>query len=242
VPDTENGLSARLREHRRTIDALSRIGPEGVSPKELMQHVAAQVSRVTNVERIKIMRYRLERGDLFIEAGVGWNPGVVGHVSLAADYQSPPGRALQTGSPVTIEDFAKASDFRIPNVLREHAIVSMVNVPVMINGATWGVLEVDNTEPHRFDEWDIGFLTIVANIMGVCLALYEAKQQGLDGLAEATRLRAQFQMTLREVQHRIKQSTNNNCIHIAADGGRAGYSCRSDLVRPNKQSLQGTCV
>ena len=41
-------------------------------------------------------------------------------------------------------------------------------------------------------------------MMGICLALYEAKQQRLDGLAEAARLRAQFQMTIREVQHRIK--------------------------------------
>ena len=212
MPETDNHLRERLREHRRTIDGLSRIGPEGLSTGELMQHVAAQVSRVTNIERIKIMRYRPERGDLFIEAGVGWNPGVVGKVSLAADYQSPAGRALQTGAPVTIENFAKAPEFRIPDVLREHSIMSMVNVPVMINGATWGVLEVDSTRPQKFDEWDISFLTIIANVMGICLALHEAKQQQLDGSAETARLRAQFQMTIREVQHRIK---NNLQIIIA---------------------------
>jgi len=78
VPETDNHLRERVRQHRRTIEGLSRIGPEGISPGESMQHVVAQVSRVTNVERIKIMRYRPERGDLFIEAGVGWSPGVVG--------------------------------------------------------------------------------------------------------------------------------------------------------------------
>jgi two-component sensor histidine kinase len=219
VPETENEIGARLREQRRAIDGVSRIGPQGLSPGQLMQHVAAQVSRVTNVERIKIMRYRPERGDLFIEAGVGWNPGVVGNVSLAADYQSPAGRALQTGAPVTIENFARAPEFRIPDVLREHAIVSMVNVPVMIDGVTWGVLEVDSTRPQRFDEWDIGFLTVVANVMGICLALCQARQQRLDGLTEAARLRAQFQMTIREVQHRIK---NNLQIIIAFLSQRMG--------------------
>jgi two-component sensor histidine kinase len=209
---SEEQLHARLREHRRMIDGLSRIGPEGLSPEQLMQHVAAQVSRVTNIDRIKVMRYRPERGDLLIEAGVGWNPGVVGTVSLAADYQSPAGRALQTGAPVTLENFASAPEFRIPQVLREYGIVSMMNVPVMINGATWGVLEVDSTRPRTFDEWDISFLTIVANMMGVCLALYQARQKHLDGLAEATKSRAQFQMVLREVQHRIK---NNLQIIIA---------------------------
>jgi two-component sensor histidine kinase len=143
---------------------------------------------------------------------VGWNPGVVGNVSLAADYQSPAGRALQTGAAVTLENFTRAPEFRIPEVLREHGIVSMVNVPVMINNATWGVLEVDSTRPQTFDEWDISFLSIVANVLGVCLALYETKQQRVNGLAEAAKLHAQFQMTLREVQHRIK---NNLQIIIA---------------------------
>jgi len=212
MSDRDPQLQLRLRDHRRTIDALSRIGPEGVPPDQLMQHVAAQVSRVTNVERIKIMRYRADRGDLFIEAGVGWKPGVVGHTSIGADYQSPAGRALQAGVPVNIENLAGAPDFRIPDVLREHGIVSLVNVPVMINGATWGVLEVDSARPHRFDEWDIGFLVIVANVMGICLALHEAKQQHLDGLAETARMRAQFQLTIRELQHRVK---NNLQIIIA---------------------------
>jgi two-component sensor histidine kinase len=201
MPETENEIGARLREQRRAIDGLSRIGPEGITPGELMQHVVAQVSRVTDIERVKIMRYRPERGDLFIEAGVGWNPGVVGQVSLAADYQSPAGRALQTGAAVTIENFAGAQEFRIPDVLRKHSIVSMVNVPVMINGATWGcwrsIVHVRRSSMSG---------TLIANMMGICLALYEAKQQRLDGLAEAARLRAQFQMTIREVQHRIKNN------------------------------------
>jgi two-component sensor histidine kinase len=212
MSETDDHLRERLREHRRTIDGLSRIGPEGLSPAELMQHVVAQVSRITNVEHIKVLRYRPAPGDLLIEAGVGWNPGVVGNVSIAADYRSPAGRAFQTGAPVNIENFAGAREFRIPEVLREHSIVSMVNVPVMINGVTWGVLEVDSTRPHKFDEWDISFLTIVANIMGICLALHEEKQQRLNGSVEAARLRAQFQMTIREVQHRIK---NNLQIIIA---------------------------
>lgn len=212
MPETEDKISGRLRDHRRTIDALTRIAPEGVSRSELLQHVVAQVSRVTNVERIKIMRYRPERGDLLIEAGVGWKPGVVGKVTLAVDYHSPAGQAVQTGTPVAIENLAKAPDVRVPDVLREHDIVALVNVPVMINGQTWGVLEVDSTRPHRFDEWDIGFLRIVANIMGICLAFDEAKQQRLDAMAETTRVRAQYQMMIRELQHRVK---NNLQIIIA---------------------------
>jgi len=208
----EEQALARVREQRRAIEGLSRIGPEGLAPQRLMQHVAAQVSRVTNIERTKVMRYRPEKGDLLIEAGVGWAPGVVGNATLDVDYRSPAGRAFQTGAPVAIQNISEAKEFELPELLRAHGIVSLLNVPVMINGATWGVLEVDNTEPSKFDEWDVSFLVAVANIMGVCLALTDAKQRNLEAVAQGARQRANFDVLIREIQHRIK---NNLQIIIA---------------------------
>jgi hypothetical protein len=73
----------RVREYQRVIEALSRIGPQAVTPQQLMQHVTAQVSRATMISRTKVLRYRPEKGDLLVEAGVGWKPGVVGNATLA---------------------------------------------------------------------------------------------------------------------------------------------------------------
>src|SRR5215204_3502111 len=160
---------SRLREYQRTLEAFGRIGAEMLPPDRLMHHVAAQVSRVTHIERTKVMRYRRDKGDLLVEAGVGWNPGVVGNATLAVDYRSPAGRAFQTGAPVAIHNLHESPEFRMPELLREHGIVSLLNVPVMINGFTWGVLEIDSTTPSSFDEWDISFLSTFANIMGASL-------------------------------------------------------------------------
>ena len=55
------------------------------------------------ISRTKVLRYRPEKGDLLVEAGVGWKPGVVGNATLAVDYRSPAARAFQTGAPVTIK-------------------------------------------------------------------------------------------------------------------------------------------
>lgn len=200
-------LISRLDDQRRTIESLSRIGPEGMAADRLMHHVVAQVSRVTGVERIKIMRFRPQRGDLLIAAGVGWRPGVVGEVTLAVDYDSPAGRAFQTAAPVTIENIHEdGGEFRMPEVLREHGIVALLNVPIMINGQTWGVLEVDSVRPETFDKWDVGFLTIVANVMGICLSHGEIKQRNADALAETMRQRSHFETILRELRHRFKNN------------------------------------
>jgi two-component sensor histidine kinase len=199
-------LAVRLLDQRRTIEALSRVGPETLATERLMHHVVAQVSRVTGVERIKIMRYRADRGDLLIVAGVGWKPGVVGNATLAADYSSPAGRAFQTGAPITIENILESDEFSVPDLLREHGIVALVNVPIMINGHAWGILEVDSTRPYKFDQWDISFLSTVANVMGICLSQCEAKQQNAEALAEKARQRAKFDTIIRELRHRVKNN------------------------------------
>jgi GAF domain-containing protein len=196
----------RLQEQRRAIEALSRIGMEAVSQTELMQYVVAQVARVTGIDHVKVMRYRPERGDLLVEAGVGWKTGVIGNAALAADFASPAGRALKTGGPVAIGNILETQEFRYPALLREHDILSLVNVPIMINGQTWGVLEVDHTEPIEFDDADLNFLAITANLMGACMAQREAAQKGLDATAELARQRERFDTITRELQHRTKNN------------------------------------
>jgi two-component sensor histidine kinase/putative methionine-R-sulfoxide reductase with GAF domain len=206
-------ILARLREYQRALESLSRIGPEEMPPERLMAHAAAQVSRVTHIERTKVMRYRPDHGDLLIEAGVGWNEGVVGRATLAVDYRSPAGRAVQTGAPVAIYDFNQSSEYRMPQVLREHGIVSLLNVPIIINGAIWGVLEIDGTQPFAFDELDVSFLGTFANMLGTCLALGDARQQNIEAQAALARDRGQSEIRMRELQHRIK---NNLQIIIAS--------------------------
>jgi hypothetical protein len=72
---------------------------QAASPTELMQYVIAQVARVTAIDHVKVMRYRRARGDLLVEAGVGWKAGVVGHAVLAADFGSPAGPRIADRRP-----------------------------------------------------------------------------------------------------------------------------------------------
>ena len=53
---TEQLTLDRVREYQRVIEALSRIGPQALTPQQLMQHVTAQVSRATMISRTKVLR------------------------------------------------------------------------------------------------------------------------------------------------------------------------------------------
>ncbi|MET0429690.1 MAG: GAF domain-containing protein [Microvirga sp.] len=197
---------AKVLDYQRALAAFSHIASGELPAHRLMHHATAQVSRLTHIKRVKILRYRPDKADLLIEAGVGWKPGVVGTVSLAIDHASPAGQAMQTAAPVVIEDLPNDPEFRYSAVLQEHGIVSVLNVPVQIDGKTWGVLEVDSDEPRTFDEGDVGFLTTMANILGMALRRYEADQKLLVNTSAHARELIQADVLLQELRHRVKNN------------------------------------
>jgi two-component sensor histidine kinase len=152
------------------------------------------------------LRYRPETADLLVEAGVGWGPGVVGRATLSTDYRSPPGRAIQTAAPVVIDDLPHDHNFEYSELLRSHGVVSLINVPVMIDGRTWGVLEIDTERRQSFDQWDVEFLSTMANMLGSALARQSAEEKCIETAAQNKRNQAHSEIMMRELQHRVKNN------------------------------------
>jgi CheY-like chemotaxis protein len=106
----------------------------------------------------KVCRYRVERNDLLVEAGVGWKPGVIGCVVSRADETSPQGRAFLTQEPVICSDLAADNTFILPAFYAEHGIISTLDVIIKKkDGAPWGILEIDNPKRHLYKDRDINF-------------------------------------------------------------------------------------
>lgn len=196
----------RLLEYQRVLAAFSRVVSEVLPADRLLHHVTAQVSRVTNIKHVKVLYYRPDKGDLLLVAGVGWKPGVVGNATFSLDNASPPGRSMQTAAAVIIEDLPNDPEFRMSPLLREHGIISVLNVPVRIDGRTWGVLEVDADEPRTFNDGDVTFLTTMANILGVALLRQETERKAAEAVANHAREKSYAEVLLREFQHRVKNN------------------------------------
>jgi hypothetical protein len=97
----------QVRKLLRQQAAIAGFGSFALRQSDLMS-VLTEAARASaeglGVPFSKVCRYRAAEHDLLIEAGYGWQPGVVGHVVSRADESSPQGRAFITGEPSICDD------------------------------------------------------------------------------------------------------------------------------------------
>lgn len=169
-----------------------------------LHEVLTEASRICaaslDVPLAKICRYRPEENDLLVEAGWGWQAGVIGHVVSQADETSPQGRAYTVGRPVIIRNIHEADDLNLPSFYARHGVVSTVNVLIPgKDGPPYGVLEIDGVEEHEYDAHDISFLTCFANVLAEAVATTK-RVRALRELVE------QKDMLAEELQHRVRNN------------------------------------
>jgi transcriptional regulator with GAF, ATPase, and Fis domain len=150
----------KLRRHIRILVDIGRLAGEKSDVNSFLNQAVVQIARAVEIHHVKILQYRPHTSDLLVVAGVGWKEGVVGSATLSADLRSPPGRAFRTAEPVSIKDLGEQHEYAHSGLLKEHGIVSLSNVPVLIDGAAWGALEVDSTGTRDFTEDTSDFLTV----------------------------------------------------------------------------------
>jgi two-component sensor histidine kinase len=202
VPASAESLRRFRTYHRLILDfAKEALGPIPIAT--LLELACECTAEGTGVERTKVLRYRPGADDLLVIAGRGWKPGIVGQRSLPSHRRSPPGLTYRGAMPTFIDDLPNNPEFDYSDLLREHGIVSLVNVPITVDDEVWGVLEVDSEQPRRFDDHDREFLCGFAEIIGRSIEnrqqLERVRQTGLDQQIELREREALF----RELQHRV---------------------------------------
>jgi GAF domain-containing protein len=119
----------------------------------------------------KVVELQADGETLFVRAGVGWKPGVVGEVRLRLADASSEGHALKTGETVISPDIAEEMRFGYPPFLTDNGVKAIANVPIIGGGGRppFGILQVDSREPREFTEADILFLRGYANLIAAAV-------------------------------------------------------------------------
>jgi two-component sensor histidine kinase len=208
--------AAKVRKLLRQQAAIATFGSYALRESDLLK-VLTEAARVCaeglEVPFSKVCRYRAAENDLLIEAGYGWQQGVVGHVVSRADVSSPQGRAFATGEPSICNDLRSDNNFVLPPFYAAHGIVSTIDVIIKGGDLPYGVLEIDSDKQHDYDQHDIDFLTGFANVLSEAVATsartatLQATIERMKGLVEEKDcLLGQKKILAEELQHRVRNN------------------------------------
>lgn len=137
---------------------------------------------------------------LFVRAGIGWQPGVVGEVHLSMGEHSSETFAIKEGVPVITPDIREEERFEFPAFMKAAGVAGVINVPIFLHARRpYGLLQVDSREPWNPDEHDTEFLRTYATILGPVID----RLHKVHALKLAT---DRNETLLHELQHRIKNN------------------------------------
>jgi signal transduction histidine kinase/PAS domain-containing protein len=217
-----------LRTRARQQEAVAQLGREALLGNDLgilMDLATAVVSDTLGDARSMILEFLPDRGQLRLRAGVGWQPGSVGHALADGDASSLFGHALTSASPLIVEDLATRTGLRIPPLLTEHAVVSGVSVVIgAVDGGAWGLLGVQTTARRRFTAEDVNFLQAVAHVLAAAIhretvteALASERTTLEDRVARRTRALASANQLLKRLSARLMETQEGERRRIARE-------------------------
>jgi len=98
-PLARDELPYRLRQ-QSLLGEFGRIAMQTRDLRRILQHATELCAEGLQARLAKVLEYLPDEQRLMVRAGVGWAPGTIDVVSLAADIGSPAGFAYRTGKPV----------------------------------------------------------------------------------------------------------------------------------------------
>ncbi|MDN7024756.1 PAS domain S-box protein [Methanoculleus sp. FWC-SCC1] len=164
------------REARQAaIARLSGIALSGSDLQYLLDEAVGTLADLLEVRYCKVLRLLPETGEFLLQAGTGWEDGLVGSALVeAGDSQA--GYTLRSNEPVIVEDFRTETRFTRPEILQRHRVLSGISVVLQGKGAPYGILGVHTGEAQHFTEADVYLIQAVANILSQGIERRQAEE------------------------------------------------------------------
>jgi signal transduction histidine kinase len=103
----------------------------------------------------------------------------MGRTAYEAVSDIPATQALRSQSPIIVDDFRTDDRFPDASLLRDHGVVSSLNVPLYGHDRPFGALGAHSTRRRPFTPEDVAFVQSVANVLSAAIERnwYEQRQR-----------------------------------------------------------------
>ncbi|MGV2102848.1 GAF domain-containing protein [Rhizobium sp. 21-4511-3d] len=99
---------------------------------EILTEGCRLVAAALGADLAKIMEIERGSNTAIVRAGVGWHDGVIGRARVDLNDRSSEAYAIEESEPVITNDISDESRFVFPRFLRDHGVVALVNVPILV--------------------------------------------------------------------------------------------------------------
>jgi PAS domain S-box-containing protein len=200
----EEALKLRSSQQGALAD-LGRCALERGNLDQLLDYAVALIPRILGIEFCSVFELLPGSEALLLRAGAGWKKGLVTRETVSAKSDSQEGFTLLSGAPVIIEDLRTETRFRPSALMRDHGVVSGMNVIIHARGRPYGVLSAHTSERQKFSGVDVDFLQSAANVLAAAI--------------ESRRLEEELLCTVEREQQRIGQDIHDGLCHQLAGIG-----------------------
>jgi phosphoserine phosphatase RsbU/P len=171
VLDAAGASLEQLRRLQRVTDAAL----ANLSVDELLDELLIRVRDALTADTVAVLFLDERRGDLVARAAKGLEEEVRqgSRIPVGRGFA---GTMAATGNPVRIFDVDHS--FVLNPILRQRGVRSLLGVPLVVEGHTFGVLHVGTLTHRRFTSADEQFLQLVADRVALALhvGLYERER------------------------------------------------------------------
>ncbi|HEY0184385.1 MAG TPA: GAF domain-containing protein, partial [Rhodopila sp.] len=220
--------SSREAELLRQQNVLAQFGEYALRSQdidEILHEACRLVGEALGTDLAKVMELQEDGATLKVRSGVGWQPGVVGEVTVKAERDSSEGHALATGHPVVSPNIDAESRFHYPEFIRDAGVKALVNVIILSpqGQRPFGILQVDSRHARDFTEADINFLRSYANLLGAAV-------ERLRTSGAADRVQASLRASESRYRAIVENATDYAIITLDPEGRITGWNRGAQAV------------
>jgi PAS domain S-box-containing protein len=156
-----------LLRRQRVLGDFGELALRSDNLQEILNEACRLVADALGTGLAKILEIEGRGNTALVRAGFGWGEGIVGQMRLRLEDRSSETFALQTSCPVVTNNIETQDRFEFAPFLKDHGVVAVVNVPILLpGGEPYGLLQVDAREPREFDDEDVAFLRTCSLVLG----------------------------------------------------------------------------
>jgi signal transduction histidine kinase len=202
----------RLAEEQAALRRVATLVAEGATPDKVFAAVAEEVAHLIDVPLAEMTRYDADgmatvlgsSGDALYPVGSRW----------PIEGSSITARVFETGRPARIDDYTLAAHGTIVDVARESNVRWAVGVPIVVDGALWGLMSAGSRDPEPLPGETEARLAKFTELVATAIANAEGREELA---ASRARIVATADATRRRIERDLHDGAQQQLVALALE-------------------------